>query len=299
MNLIFRKSLFFLALLSGLAAERSLDTALAGIIDGTFELDGNATKNPSIAGDDWSVLFPIDTGSTAIAKVFITDTTTSTCGYATVFGSGSKDGLDITSSRFTCGTSPDKAEITHAYAALYHHTTNLFLVFGADRFDNGGTAAIGFWFMQNPLGLITSGPDAGKFSGSHTTSDLLVVSEFTQGGAVSTINVYRWVGGKNSLLLISSCADCATGTNDSVCASVNSAPTASPWPYAPKTGSPNIFPAGCFFEGAINISKLVPGAECFASFLAETRSSAKTDAALQDFALGRLGTCCLEVTKTA
>src|SRR6266542_688249 len=76
MNLIFRKSLFFLALLSALTAERSLDTALAGIIDGTFELDGNATKNPSIAGDDWGVLFPIDTGSTAIAKVFITDTTT-------------------------------------------------------------------------------------------------------------------------------------------------------------------------------------------------------------------------------
>ena len=33
MNLIFRKSLFFLALLSALTAERSLDTALAGIID--------------------------------------------------------------------------------------------------------------------------------------------------------------------------------------------------------------------------------------------------------------------------
>ena len=32
------------------------------------------------------------------------------------------------------------------------------------------------------------------FVGEHTDGDLLVVSEFTGGGDVSTINVYRWNG---------------------------------------------------------------------------------------------------------
>ncbi len=32
------------------------------------------------------------------------------------------------------------------------------------------------------------------FSGEHQDGDLLVVSEFTNGGIVSTINVYRWDG---------------------------------------------------------------------------------------------------------
>ena len=38
---------------------------------------------------------------------------------------------------------------------------------------------------------------------------------------------------------------------------------------------------------------------CFASFLAETRSSSALNASLSDFAIGRLGTCCIDVTKTA
>ena len=31
----------------------------AGVMDGTFELDGNAINDNSIAGDDWNALFPV------------------------------------------------------------------------------------------------------------------------------------------------------------------------------------------------------------------------------------------------
>src|SRR5437867_12856852 len=104
MKSTFRTSLVSRALASVLAAQSPV--AVAGIIDGTFELDGNAIKNPSLAGDDWSVLFPTDAGSVALAKAFVTDTATSVCGDSTVFTSGaSKDIFDISSWPFTCGTS--------------------------------------------------------------------------------------------------------------------------------------------------------------------------------------------------
>ena len=59
----------------------------------------------------------------------------------------------------------------------------------------------------------------------------------------------------------------------------------SPWPYTPKAneGSPGTFPISAFFEGGINITRLVPDATCFSGFLAETRSSTPFDARLKDF----------------
>ena len=274
--------------------------AHGGILDGTFELEGDATNNTAIAGDDWSSLFPSLTSSTVLAKVFVIDQPPDQTVFTT---GGSKDYLDISNWRQGAGSSADKAEITDAYAALYQQGTDLFLVFGADRYGNSGSVNVGFWFFQNAVAPITSGVDAGKFSGAHTTNDLLIVSEFTVGGSVSTINVYRWVGAGGSdgaLDLISSGADCKTATATGLmCATVNTVETPSPWPYVPKAGTPNKFPIGCFFEGTVNISQLVPGNVCFASFLAETRSSAKTSAVLQDFAIGRLGTCCIDLSKTA
>src|SRR5439155_24189634 len=46
-----------------------------------------------------------------------------------------------------------------------------------------------------------------------------------------------------------------------------------------------------FFEGGINLSLLGLGAECFASTLAESRSSTSTTAVLKDFILGPFAKC--------
>src|ERR1043166_4756628 len=273
----------------------------AGILDGTFELDGNATNTAAVAGDDWDLLFPFHQASASdLARVFIADAKANACGDLTEFtGGGSKDNLDIPSWSFACGKSQDKDEITDAYAALYQQGTNLFLVFGADRYANSGSSTIGFWFFQNPVNVITNGPNAGKFSGMHTVGDLLVVSDFTSGGSSSTNRVFKWVGGSNPLTNITTGADCNSAPlGGAICSVVNSTNIASPWPYTPKVGSANRFPPGSFFEGAINITLLVPGEVCFASFLAETRSSTSVNATLSDFAIGRLGTCCIDIPKT-
>ena len=65
------------------------------------------------------------------------------------------------------------------------------LYFGSDRFDNSGDAQQGFWFFQNKITLDLA---TGKFVGVHKTGDLLILSDFSNGGQVSTINIYRWTG---------------------------------------------------------------------------------------------------------
>ena len=67
---------------------------------------------------------------------------------------------------------------------------------------------------------------------------------------------------------------------------MNDTATPSPWAYTPSKGPANIFPKGGFFEGGVNLTQLGISSVCFASFLAETRSSQSTDATLKDLVTG-------------
>ena len=192
---------------------------------------------------------------------------------------------------------PDKDEITNAYAAAYNVAGDLIIYFGLDRYANNGDAQVGFWFFQNPIGLNPNG----TFSGTHTAGDILVLSDFTNGGVISNIKVYKWVGSggsDGSLNLVYTGVDCVPGPSGIVCATVNQADTPAPWPYMPKSGSSGTFPSGSFYEGGINISELIPEGLCLSSFLAETRSSQSLDAQLKDFALGTFDLCSVDVEKT-
>ena len=82
----------------------------------------------------------------------------------------------------------------NAYAATY--TAPLgdeILYFALERNTNTGNADVGFWFLQDEVGCESPGGTV-DFRGAHTDGDLLVVSAFTGGGTVSTIDVYRWDG---------------------------------------------------------------------------------------------------------
>ena len=60
-------------------------------------------------------------------------------------------------------------------------------------FDNSGSAQVGFWFFQNPISL-TNTPRGGgfEFSGVHAEGDILVQSNFTNGGVVDSVTVFEW-----------------------------------------------------------------------------------------------------------
>ena len=269
-----------------------------------FELDRNAQDaQPATLPDDWQTLFA--GGGSAIAKTDIPISDVALPGDQ-FQGGGSKDNNDISQWLWKPGEPLDKDDITNAYAAAYTNTVDTgqndvgdtIVYFGLDRFDNSGSAQVGFWFLKNPISK-TDNPSGGgfTFSGVHANGDILVQSNFSQGGVIASVTVYEWQNG--ALQQITSGQDCNApnaATDDAVCATVNQSGTPSPWSYTPKSGPAGTFPQGAFFEGGINITRLLvrgtPSTNpCISTFMAETRSSTPFDARLKDFALGSFALC--------
>jgi hypothetical protein len=251
---------------------------------------------------------------------------------ASIFtGGGSKDPQNLDQWAWKdAGGLPDKDNLEHAYAARYSLTPNAstcpsggaatcdLLFAGLDRFDNSGDAQNGVWFFQNKV--TTAGGKVGGatgFTGLHTNNDLLIVSDFSNGGTTSTITVYTWddactATGKPfpycadanlHLQESSDAANCAAQDSptpvhgDAFCGIVNPSTITMPWSFLDKSGTPaNGALNGEFYEEGINLSLLHLAGTCFSSVLSETRSSTSTTATLKDFILGQLGKCVPNVT---
>jgi uncharacterized repeat protein (TIGR01451 family) len=269
-----------------------------------FELDRNAIDDPLVPGDDWSTLYTGGGNAEAFTGIL---PDIGADGGTQFTGGGSKDISDITDWLWKPGEPLDKDDITNAYAAAYrntremgqNHVGDLIIYFGLDRYAVNGSAQVGFWFLQDPnFGLTDTSSKGGyKFSGVHMDNDVLVQSNFSNGGVISRITVYKWSSG--ALEAVYDAAECSpTTTGDVACAIVNQSATDSPWPYTPKTGPSDIFPTSAFFEGGINISNLIPDVGCFTGFIAETRSSTPFTSQLKDFVTGNFSLCRLQVDKT-
>ena len=263
--------------------------------DGPFELDGNALDGPAV-GDDWSNAVFGDGGSST-AHSIVADAFNSQ--QDDIFtGGGSKDTLGIQDGPwlFTPSKPQAKNDITNAYAAMYTDPVNehVILYVGLDRFDNSGDATVGFWFFQNPIEKSTdvSGNGTGPFIGEHADGDILLVSDFSNGGGTSTILVFRWEGDDATGQL-----ELVTTLPGTTFARVNTGSIDVPWDFEDK--SHNTDPAtGEFFEGGVDLTALGLGS-CFANFLAETRSSTSPTATLSDFVIGNFDTCRLDIPNVA
>lgn len=316
---------------------------------GAFELDGNAVSSTT---DDWDrVCHQVTKNGTDSAGhatgaqcASATDTngavavswTDSRTNQEIFTGGGSKDFGDTQDDWLwkPKDTVPDKDTITHSFAARYSLPKNAstcpapaaatsceVIFFGSDRFANDGDAQLGFWFLQNKIQTTNTSSQGGfKFSGHHKVGDLLVISDFSNGGTTSTIKVYSWqptvcskadngneenipVGGcpaKNLRLESKSAnANCATSNaTANVCGIVNGSSQPSPWPFLDKSGN-TAFAQGELYEAGINLSGLGFGSECFASIVAESRSSDSVTAVLKDFVLSNFGECTSRLTTTA
>ncbi|MFL5725157.1 MAG: isopeptide-forming domain-containing fimbrial protein [Chloroflexota bacterium] len=292
-------ALFVLSLLLQYAAFAAAPAALAAHDVGLFELDGNA-DDQAAPGADW------ENGPEGAADSFFVGASSEAAANDNTYFTtgGSKDENDIPSWAITSNSVPDKDELLDAYAAVYQLAGETWVYFGADRFDNDGDAQIGFWFFQDNVGIA-----GGDFTGQHVDGDVLILSEYTNGGVVDLVCAYEWDGsgggdniasagncdpatnGSNlNLVAAGAACDVSEGTFD-ICARTNAAITNAPWTFENKDGD-NDFGIGQFFEGGINLSDMFGGeAPCFGAFLAETRSSQETDAQLKDFALGDFNTC--------
>lgn len=310
-----RRALIALVSVIGTATALTLFAGSASAVHdtGSFELDGNAT-NGALAGDDWD---------NVCHQVLTSDcsTTNNTTGASavdwvaepnlnsTIFtGGGSKDPQDISNWAWKDGAGglPDKDNLLHSFAARYPSTSEGdILYFGSDRYDNSGDAQQGFWFFQNSIALGSNSVGGGTgFTGVHRNGDLLVISDFSNGGTTSTITVYQWdttckkaggtCGDANLRTLASSAnANCLTAAaNDAFCGLVNANTITMPWSFTDKSGTPNNGALqGEFYEGGVNLTRLGLADRCFSSVASETRSSTSTTATLKDFVLGGFGAC--------
>lgn len=276
---------------------------------GLFELDGNAISGVPTPPEDWNDLYPCVGNGCGHSNKY--SGVVPDAGLASIFDGGKKDIQLIKDWSWRAGGGggfPDKDDITNAYAAAYirydaqDDRDELIVYFGGDRFANNGDAFMGFWFFKD---TVTAHED-GSFGGEHMTGDVLVIVNYPQAsGAVPEIKVAVWnpaVKGNLDVIYDSTMTGdnptCGTGTVEDVCAIANANDEASPWDYTPKSGSYKVFPPESFFEGGINITDLVGGDTCFATFMAETRSSKQFSATLKDFVLGAFPLCAVELTKS-
>lgn len=276
---------------------------------GLFELDGNAFSVSPTPPEDWNNLYDNGNNTGGLSEIFsgvIPD-----AGLASIFDGGKKDTQQIDRWSWRAeggGGFPDKNDITNAYAAAYLYNDpqdgreELIIYFGADRYANTGDAFIGFWFFKDN---ITANED-GSFGGEHKLGDVLVIVNYPQGtGSQPEIKTAVWdTSVKNNLRVIYDSTEngdnptCGSEQVEDVCAITNDTEIDSPWPYQPKSGTYKNFPHESFFEGGINITDLVGGDTCFASFMAETRSSKQFTATLKDFVLGSFPLCAVELSKS-
>jgi hypothetical protein len=296
---------------------------------GLFELDGNATDEPA-SGDDWATLD--SGGGGAFVFTLIEPDFPGLAGadpLDNIFDGGRKDIQPISKWSWGTGSNPPKAEITNAYAAAYKcppatlgcTAGDLIIYFGADRTSHVGDTFLGFWFFKDDVKAVD-----GDFTGEHKNGDVLVLVNFPQkAGAVPLVQVIKWddtcqskdstspIAGQcaatNLRLVAGASGAGAVCTNTGApgaqqqCAITNEEggvndPTSAPWDYIFKGGVSTDFPFETFFEGGINISQLFPGADtCFASFMAETRSSSEFGASLKDFVLDSFPVCAVEFSK--
>jgi hypothetical protein len=259
---------------------------------------------------------------------------------STIFtGGGSKDPIDINQWAWKndANAPPDKDNLVHAYAARYSLPNSVtcpsgdptknceVIFFGSDRFDNSGDSQQAFWFLQNQISTASNPIGGGSgFASSgapefHRLGDLLVISDFSNGGTTSTISIYKWDPGctKDTTKQGGNCADAnlriaqntltgaaakcssANASGDAACGIVNSALITMPFAFVDKSATPNNQAlTGEFYEAGLNLSKLGVGEECFATVVAETRSSTSTGAVLKDFVVGNFGRCTSGISTT-
>lgn len=310
--------------------------------DALIELEGNIVNDgAAVEGDlDWIDIFGADGLEKAGLPASILDTTGVIRDYVPG-ASGPDDSYHEPSNKdaqainaaggsgvWGCrsvANATDKDDILNAYAmaslGVGEDAGDLILHFGAERYDNSGSAYIGVWFFQAD---VTCDLATNKFTGTKTNNDILALVNFSNGGSNISIQAFAWhpaasnpttaagtfelIGqGVNCLLSSDNDGDPTHGDGGlDLCAEVNVTNDVTvPWGAEdkPKSGDNNLneLEPAEFIEGGINLTDAFAAAghtapTCFGSFMAETRSSDTLSATLKDFALHDLDTCDANIT---
>lgn len=297
-----RLSVHLLLALALLAPMLVIGQTEAGAVhDGSFQLDGNLAVDGAVTPPyDWESFFNSSGNRSPVLPSadlpgFVDSTFKADYAFpdATTFTSGSKDTLDT--SAWSCARSNNlggKVDIVNAYSTIYADGSDLILYFGIERAATEGDGTMGFWFLKDPSVDCTAGAGgkAPAFGGHHSNGDIFVTAEFSSGGTNAQVQAYDWVGGADGHLDTTAVANgnkCGTaGGSDNACGIVNTTTLRPIWPAPDKNGGD--LDVNAFYEGGVRVSG---AGGCFATFMANTRSSTSPTATIFDYARGAFPTC--------
>jgi hypothetical protein len=318
---------------------------------GLVEMDGNIVNDVAGPPLDWNGIFTADGSGNGIPgtlpagtvdSVFVRDFVPGAAGPdPSYYTPSTKDDQSINPADagevWKCrkvANPTDKDEILNAYAFVAPALSgpdagDLMFMVGGERFDNNGSAFIGVWLFQGDVGCVAPGRADVFFSGAKTDGDILVLVNFTNGGAITSLDAFLWhpCDAPGTPIPPNKCTDPATNPGfftlapgggaatecpastattpgDNLCAKVLVGTVTPPWltqDKQPDATGPLTLDTSEFFEAGLNLTDLlgtqvggegVQGTEpCISTFLMETRSSSTLSATLKDFALGNFDTC--------
>jgi uncharacterized repeat protein (TIGR01451 family) len=106
-------------------------------------------------------------------------------------GSETNNGQLSTFTYGSSGNTPPKDDLSNVYAISHNTATAHEIFFGGERIVNNGASHIDFEFLQATL-TVPNPCAAGTMTGHRTQRDLLLSTDFTNGGALSGSQLYSW-----------------------------------------------------------------------------------------------------------
>lgn len=226
-----------------------------------------------------------------LAQQFITSPTptdwvdcgsgTSTQGSYSLPG-GTKFNSGLSQLGVNVGTSvPPKDAVSDAYViSRINSAGQVEAFFGAQRTANNGDSHVDFQFLQDHVGLTGNCTSGFSFTGSREQGDLLVDTNYVNGGGTSAPNVFTWVCPGTPTPAIGTKCD-TTGNwvlqnppvNVAIEHSNSSAMPCGGWVCEDGGAGAQVVDSNEFVEGAINLGNLHFGIGCASSLFVESSSS--------------------------
>jgi hypothetical protein len=212
-------------------------------------------------------------------------------------GPGDKNSDEIAHWTWSSSSVPAKDDISNSYVYTKFVNGEKLLYVGVEREDPSGDSHIDFEFFQEDVALDHDPPCPIKqcgFTKDNKDGDILVNMDFSRGGGFGTLSVRkRKESLNNHYELLETLTGEGCTNDDAVCGFNNGgAIDGGVWDNFDNHGAIiTTLQTNSFTEFALNITKLVSDAPCFASVEVKTRSSTSFTAALKDFSLHGFEPC--------